>query len=60
MPTHVVDGQDVLAVYRTCTEAYAYARSGRGPVLIEAMTYRLDDESHETFAARRGELVPDA
>jgi sulfofructosephosphate aldolase len=28
--------------------------------VIEAMTYRLDDESPETFAARRGELVRDS
>jgi pyruvate dehydrogenase E1 component alpha subunit len=45
MPTHEVDGQDVLAVYRTCAEAYEYARSGRGPVLIEAMTYRYRGHS---------------
>jgi sulfofructosephosphate aldolase len=28
--------------------------------VIEAMTYRLDDESPEAFAARRGELVRDS
>jgi len=45
MPTRVVDGQDVLAVYRECSEAYAHARAGNGPVLIEAMTYRYRGHS---------------
>ncbi len=45
MPTYEVDGQDVLAVYRVCAEAYAHARSGRGPVLIEALTYRYRGHS---------------
>jgi pyruvate dehydrogenase E1 component alpha subunit len=45
MPTFEVDGQDVLAVYRTCAEAYAHARSGQGPVLIEALTYRYRGHS---------------
>ncbi len=41
IPGVVVDGNDVEAVYRTTAEAVARARSGRGPTLIEAMTYRL-------------------
>ncbi len=45
MLTRVVDGQDVLAVYRECAEAYAHARAGNGPVLIEAMTYRYRGHS---------------
>ena len=36
-----VDGNDVLAVYRVTTEAVTRARSGGGPTLIEAMTYRM-------------------
>src|SRR5688572_19979321 len=36
-----VDGNDVLAVYRATREAATRARSGRGPTLIEAMTYRM-------------------
>ena len=35
-----VDGNDVEAVYRVSQEAYAYAKSGAGPVFIEAPTYR--------------------
>jgi pyruvate dehydrogenase E1 component alpha subunit len=34
-----VDGQNVIAVHEIVTEAVAYARK-KGPVLIEAMTYR--------------------
>lgn len=37
----VVDGNDVLAVYDTCKAAFARARQKKGPVLIEAMTYRI-------------------
>jgi TPP-dependent pyruvate/acetoin dehydrogenase alpha subunit len=35
-----VDGNDVAAVYRLATEAAERCRSGNGPFLIEAMTYR--------------------
>jgi TPP-dependent pyruvate/acetoin dehydrogenase alpha subunit len=40
MPGVVVDGNDVLAVYRAATEAAERARAGRGPTLIECLTYR--------------------
>jgi pyruvate dehydrogenase E1 component alpha subunit len=36
-----VDGNDVLAVYVATREAADRARQGRGPTLIEAVTYRL-------------------
>lgn len=35
-----IDGNDVLEVYRAAGESVAKARSGRGPSLIEAKTYR--------------------
>jgi len=35
-----VDGQDVEAVHQVATAAVTHARSGRGPVFIEAMTTR--------------------
>ncbi len=41
MPGHVVDGNDVLAVYSVVNEAVERARAGGGPTLIEALTYRL-------------------
>ena len=37
----VVDGNDPIAVYEAVSEAVARARSGGGPTLIEAKTYRL-------------------
>jgi 2-oxoisovalerate dehydrogenase E1 component alpha subunit len=40
MPGVRVDGNDVLAVIQTATEAVDRARAGDGPTLIEARTYR--------------------
>jgi pyruvate dehydrogenase E1 component alpha subunit len=36
-----IDGNDVLLVMRTVREAAERARAGKGPTLIEAMTYRM-------------------
>jgi TPP-dependent pyruvate/acetoin dehydrogenase alpha subunit len=36
-----VDGNDVVAVYEASREAVRRARSGGGPTLVEAMTYRM-------------------
>jgi 2-oxoisovalerate dehydrogenase E1 component alpha subunit len=41
MPGVRVDGNDVLACYAVMAEAAARARSGDGPTLIEAITYRM-------------------
>jgi len=41
IPGVVVDGMDVTAVYEVVGEAVARARSGGGPTLIEAKTYRF-------------------
>jgi pyruvate dehydrogenase E1 component alpha subunit len=40
-PGHVVDGNDFLAVHEVTKQAVRRARSGEGPTLIEAITYRL-------------------
>lgn len=40
MPGVQVDGMDALAVYTATREAVERARSGAGPTLIEAVTYR--------------------
>ena len=40
-----VDGNDVLAVYKVVRDAVAKARSGGGPTLIEAVTYRMGPHS---------------
>jgi len=41
----MVDGNDPLAVYAATKEALAKARSGKGPTLIEAITYRMGDHT---------------
>lgn len=54
VPSVVVDGNDILAVYAAAGEAVGRARNGGGPALIEAKTYRLmghmfgDTESYRT------------
>jgi pyruvate dehydrogenase E1 component alpha subunit len=40
-PGVLVDGNDILAVYQTVSEALERARAGEGPTLVEAQTYRL-------------------
>ena len=47
-----VDGNDVIAVRAAAEEAIATARSGNGPRLIEAVTYRLSDHTTADDAAR--------
>jgi 2-oxoisovalerate dehydrogenase E1 component alpha subunit len=47
MPGVVVDGNDVLEVYRVTREAADRARRGDGPTLIEAKTYRLAPHSSD-------------
>lgn len=41
VPSYIVDGNDVLAVYKLMQECVTRAREGGGPTLIEAITYRL-------------------
>jgi Dehydrogenase E1 component len=45
IPGVSVDGNDVQAVYQAVTEAVAHARAGRGPTLVEAITYRWKGHS---------------
>jgi pyruvate dehydrogenase E1 component alpha subunit len=40
-----VDGNDVFAVYKVTKEAVDNARAGKGPTLIENVTYRMADHS---------------
>jgi len=47
-----VDGNDVLAVHAAAREALARARTGGGPTLIEAFTYRMGDHTTSDDAAR--------
>jgi len=39
-PGITIDGNDIVAVHKTASEAIAKARSGGGPTLIECKTYR--------------------
>jgi pyruvate dehydrogenase E1 component alpha subunit len=56
-----VDGNDVLAVYSVTRAAAERARSGGGPTLIEAMTYRIGAHSTADDASRyRDEAEVDA
>ncbi len=41
VPSVLVDGNDLLAVYDVMQQAVERARSGLGPTLIEAITYRI-------------------
>lgn len=41
IPGYVVDGNDILSVYQTVARCVKQARDGKGPSLIEAVTYRL-------------------
>jgi pyruvate dehydrogenase E1 component alpha subunit len=41
MPGIQVDGNDILAVFAAAQEAVVRAREGRGPTLIECVTYRM-------------------
>jgi TPP-dependent pyruvate/acetoin dehydrogenase alpha subunit len=45
MPGVLVDGQDIMAMYEVTKEAVQRGRSGLGPTLIEARTYRYQEHS---------------
>lgn len=44
-PSIVVDGNDAIAMYLAAKEARAWAVAGNGPVVIEALTNRLEPHS---------------
>jgi pyruvate dehydrogenase E1 component subunit alpha len=45
IPSFCVDGNDVFAVYEAVLQAKAHCLQGKGPVLIEALTYRMGAHS---------------
>ena len=51
----VIDGNDADVVYRTAQKAFAKARAGEGPSLIECMTYRHSGHSRADPAKYRPE-----
>jgi len=42
LPWIVVDGHDVVAVYRVACEAITHARKGNGPTLIDCQSWNVD------------------
>lgn len=55
MPGESVDGNDVLAVMEAVERAIEYARSGKGPALVECKTFRVRGHSE----ADKADYVPD-
>ena len=45
LPGEQVDGMDVIQVYEAANRAFAHARSGKGPSLLEVKTYRFRGHS---------------
>jgi TPP-dependent pyruvate/acetoin dehydrogenase alpha subunit len=60
MPGETVDGNDVLAVHDAARRAVERARSGEGPTLLEARTYRMKGHAeHDGQAYVPGEELRD-
>jgi len=53
LPGEIVDGQDVLAVYKHSVKAVARARRGEGPSVLECKTYRYKGHARFDPAAYR-------
>ena len=45
IPSEIVDGNDVFAIYEAACRAAAHARAGLGPYLIECKTFRMTGHS---------------
>lgn len=61
MPGRLVDGNDAAAVHQVLSEAVERARSGGGPTLVEAITYRMDAHTNADDATRyRGDSEVEA
>jgi len=52
IPGEQVDGNDVIAMRHVMSQAIEKARSGGGPTLIEAITYRMSDHTTADDASR--------
>lgn len=53
IPGESVDGMDVFAMYETTKKALEYVRSGKGPMILEAKTYRYRGHSMSDPATYR-------
>ena len=52
IPCMQVDGNDVFAMYKATKTAADRAKAGKGPTLIEAVTYRISDHTTSDDAKR--------
>ena len=52
VPAMLVDGNDAAAVYAAVRRAVAAAAQGRGPTLIESLTYRIEAHTNADDATR--------
>ncbi len=59
VPGMQLDGMDVLEVERRMGEALAHARSGEGPIIVEAITYRYRGHSMSDPATYRSRAEVD-
>ncbi len=59
IPGMQIDGMDVLEVERKMREAIDHARSGEGPILVEAITYRYRGHSMSDPATYRSRAEVD-
>jgi pyruvate dehydrogenase E1 component alpha subunit len=53
VPGMIVDGHDVVAVYRVVSEAMTHARRGNGPTLIECRPWIVEEAGREQAGRRR-------
>ncbi|MFI5616091.1 pyruvate dehydrogenase (acetyl-transferring) E1 component subunit alpha [Streptomyces sp. NPDC051567] len=61
IPGRLVDGNDVAAVHEVLAEAVHRARTGGGPTLVEAVTYRIEAHTNADDATRyRGDAEVEA
>ena len=52
VPSMLIDGNDPAMVFSAVRDAVAAARSGAGPALIEALTYRIEAHTNADDAGR--------
>ncbi|KGJ73531.1 pyruvate dehydrogenase [Cryobacterium roopkundense] len=52
MPGYFVDGNDVAAMFAVTSAAVDHARSGKGPTLIEGLTYRIEAHTNSDDPSR--------
>ena len=57
IPSVIVDGNDVVAVYRAVAAAVDRARRGEGPSLVEAKTYRWEGFSTSDMGGYQSETA---